>query len=139
MKFTKLLLAASLAVALGVATGHALDFTVSVSTVNPKTSATTFTQSGAPHISGGAIIDMIVFSTTDTVSGTTVDIYDTATASHTATLAFQFFVKAATNTASGFAPTVIRWPDHNPLKLTNPAFSTSGANTGSVRLNVNYR
>jgi len=83
-----------------------------------------------PNISGGAKIDQIVISNNGAVSQV-VSIYDTASSTTTAALAFEVYIGT-------YSEVEIDYPKHNPLTLSNLGANKSDA-TGGCQLNIQYR
>lgn len=97
MKRFMLLCAALVAlVFVGVTPAHAADVTVTLSTHVPTASATAFTESAFPNISDGAYIRSITLANYEGASVQRVDLYRSATASHTATIEMTYVVPAST-------------------------------------------
>jgi len=119
---------------------QAKNFTVSLTTFVPSNasgSAEDFL-SEFPNISGGAKIDKLIFTTTNTItSPILITAYDTAKTTQAATIDGYWVMP---ETSSATHTLVIDYPAHNPLIYTNPAFvSNTAAATATILLTIIYR
>lgn len=107
------------------------DYTVTLSTHNPTSGATDFTNGSYPNISGQVQIDKIIFTNAG-ATAQAITIYDTCTSSSAATAAFQIDLPAAIGHVE------VDYPYHNLLTLTSPGIRKSDAGS-AVNVNIQYR
>ena len=93
-----------------------------------------------PQISGGAVIDKLVFSTTNTISTPIlIGLYDTCTSTTAATVD-GYWIITGSNTFGGSNSVTIDYQYYNPLSVQNPGFFKADGNTGNkVYMNIQYR